>query len=144
MVSSKWLYNAWTISDTGKMKVLVVDDDEWIRELFREMLSGYDVVMAESDVKAVESFRRENPDVVLMDIVVGDMDGIEATRRILSENPKAAVFAVICFSETKGEEIIRAVAKEVISKPLKRSDLLSRVGKYAGGRPTQSATGHVV
>ena len=99
-VSSKWIYNAWTISDTGKMKVLVVDDDEWIRELLREMLSRYDVVMAESGVKAVESFRRENPDVVLMDIAMGDVAGIEATRRILSEDPKAAVLAVTCFSET--------------------------------------------
>jgi len=123
------------------MKVLVVDDDEHIRELLREMLSGYDVIEAESGAKAVESFRRERPDVVLMDIVMRDMDGIEATRKIIRENPKAAVIAVTGFSASQGEEIVEAGAKEVISKPLKRSDLLSRVGKYAGVRSAQRAAG---
>jgi len=71
------------------------------------------------------------------------MDGIEATRRILSENPKAAVLAVTGFSVSQGEEIVRADAKEVIAKPLKRSDLFIRVGKYACCRLGQRTTSHV-
>ncbi|MDD1767213.1 MAG: response regulator [Methanomassiliicoccales archaeon] len=142
LVVTQLLYGTLAILSTGKMKVLVVDDDERIRELLRDMLSGHEVVEAESGAKAIESFRRERPDLVLMDIVMRGMDGIEATRRILSENPNAAVLAVTGFSASQGEAIIEAGAREVIAKPLKRSDLLSTIRKYSGGRMSQGPSRH--
>ena len=66
------------------MKILVVDDDEHILRLYREELEeeGYDIVVAKTGAAALEVFAKENPDLVTLDILIPDMDGIAVLRKM--------------------------------------------------------------
>ncbi|MHC1597055.1 MAG: response regulator [Methermicoccaceae archaeon] len=110
-------------------KVLITDDEEFLRELIKEMLSDFDVIEAENGEQAVELFSKHKPDVVLMDIMMPVMDGVEATKRILEMEPNANVVAVTAFS-TKGEDMLKAGAKEVLLKPISLDVLIDTVEKY--------------
>lgn len=127
--------------------ILVADDDEFVREVLRTMLADSDVqvggvgdqvhitevIEAEDGRRAVEMFLDRHPDLVLMDVVMPRMDGIEATREIIGLDPKAVVLAITAFSSTKGDEILKAGAREVISKPVKRAMLLHTVAEHIRG-----------
>ena len=80
------------------VRVLIVDDQEPFREAARmvvEVSDGFEVVgEAESGEEGVERARELHPDLVLMDVNLGGIDGTEATRRILSEGTASVVFLV--------------------------------------------------
>ncbi|GGN62558.1 DNA-binding response regulator [Actinoplanes lobatus] len=81
-------------------RVLIVDDQELIRTGFRMILTarGIDVVGEAADgAAAVDAERRLEPDVVLMDIRMPGVDGIEATRRILARNPRCRILMLTTF-----------------------------------------------
>lgn len=113
-----------------KKRILLVDDDELLRRLFAVMLSDYTVVEADNGKTAVELYKIYKPDLVLMDIVMPVMDGIEATKEILKINPNATVLAITAFVPLKGNEMLKAGAKEVISKPITKRELNKLVEKY--------------
>ncbi|GBE02486.1 sporulation initiation phosphotransferase F [bacterium BMS3Bbin06] len=75
------------------MKILVVDDDPSIRMLYKEELEdeGYDVVVASSGKQAIELFQRENPDLVTLDILMPDMDGIQVLRKMKEIKPRLPI-----------------------------------------------------
>ena len=77
-------------------KLLLVDDEEGIRKVLGISLadSGYEVFTAESGQEALEIFRRENPPIVLTDIKMPVMDGIELLRKIKDENPDTEVIMI--------------------------------------------------
>ncbi len=114
-------------------RILVADDDDFIRDMLREMLSSFEVIEADSGAKAVQLFKEKRPHLVLMDILMPDMDGIEATREILLIDRNAVVLGVSAFAAVKGEGMLKAGAKEVISKPIRISDLMAKVRRYLGG-----------
>lgn len=66
------------------MKILVVDDEKNILKLYQAELEdeGYNVVTANSGREALEVFERENPDIVTLDILMPDMDGIQVLRQM--------------------------------------------------------------
>jgi len=77
-------------------KVLVVDDEPEVRQVLLEFLSsrGYDVTAASGGVEALAFVESEKPDLVLLDVAMPDMDGVETLRRIVAINPGLAVIMV--------------------------------------------------
>jgi|SRR5262245_7755132 len=77
-------------------KVLVVDDEPEVRQVLQEFLSsrGYEVTAASGGVEALAFVESEKPDLVLLDVAMPDMDGVETLRRIVAINPGLAVIMV--------------------------------------------------
>ncbi|MCB2227894.1 MAG: response regulator [Desulfarculaceae bacterium] len=105
------------------IKVLVVDDSPTTRELLAHILDqepGMEVVgRASNGAQAVELAARLEPDVITMDVVMPDMDGVEATRRIMASNPVPIV--MVTAHAGSGEpkvafEALKAGALEVVAK----------------------------
>jgi DNA-binding NarL/FixJ family response regulator len=85
------------------IRVVLADDHGIIRDGLGRLISALDDVelvgMAGDGAEAVEECRRKDPDVVLMDLDMPILDGIEATRRILADNPETAVIVLTAFSD---------------------------------------------
>lgn len=75
------------------MKVLIVDDDIHIQRLYKEELEeeGYETIVASTGKDALELFEKENPDVVTLDILMPDMDGITLLRKMKEHKPKTPI-----------------------------------------------------
>jgi DNA-binding response OmpR family regulator len=75
------------------MKILVVDDDEHIRRLYKEEFEdeGYTVIMASNGEEALELFDKEAPDIVTLDILLPDIDGIRLLRQMKEKRPKVPI-----------------------------------------------------
>lgn len=81
------------------MKILVVDDEKNILKLYEAELGeeGYTVVTANSGKEALEVFDRENPDIVTLDILMPDMDGIQVLRQIKEKKPQTPVIMLTAY-----------------------------------------------
>jgi two-component system chemotaxis response regulator CheY len=77
-------------------KVLIVDDSAFTRSIHNQIITsaGYQTLEAASGAEAVATFEKEKPDLVVMDLLMPDMDGMDAVRRILEINADAKI--VIC------------------------------------------------
>jgi DNA-binding response OmpR family regulator len=75
------------------MKILIVDDDLHIQRLYKEEFEdeGYEVVVASNGQEAIEMFEKESPDIVTLDILLPDIDGIRVLRQMKEKNPKIPV-----------------------------------------------------
>ncbi len=75
------------------MKILIVDDDQNILRLYKEELEedGYVIVTASSGKEAMEQFEREVPDLVTLDILLPDVDGIKLLRQMKEKRPRLPV-----------------------------------------------------
>lgn len=75
------------------MKLLIVDDDTNIQRLYKEELEeeGYNVVIAGTGKEALEMFESENPDIVTLDILMPDIDGISLLRKMKEQRPNIPI-----------------------------------------------------
>ncbi len=108
------------------IRVLVADDQSMVRAGFRMLLSGEDdievVAEASNGVEAVEKAARFSPTVVLMDIRMPELDGLEATRRILATDPDARVLVLTTFDlDEYVYEALRAGRAASSSRTTRRS-----------------------
>ena len=110
-----------------KRKILIADDDKLLRSLFTEMLSEYYVIQADNGLEAVKLYDIHKPDIVLMDVKMPILDGIEATKIIMELDPKAKILAITAYAPQKGDKMLKAGAKDVISKPITRKKLIEVV-----------------
>jgi PAS domain S-box-containing protein len=123
--------------DRPAPKVLVVDDDESSREalvLHLEMV-GFDVHSAANGVAAIETFEQWGPDVILMDLWMPEMDGLEAMRRIKA-SPRGAVTPILAVTasvlEDSEKEAIEAGADGFVRKPFRKADVFHELKRVLG------------
>jgi len=92
-------------------KILVIDDEQGIRDLLDTLLSrkGYDVVLAENGRKGLETFRRERPDVVVLDLKMPGMDGLTVLQEVRTLNPLQPVIILTGAGTPEMEQQIRAL-----------------------------------
>lgn len=114
------------------MQVLVVDDEVSIRELlsFNLKKNAYDVLEAADGRQALKMVQEEKPDLLLLDLMLPEMDGLEVCRR-LKEHPATADIPVIMLT-ARDEEIDKVLGLELgaddyVTKPFSMRELLSRI-----------------
>lgn len=111
-------------------KILVVDDSPTEIFQFKEMLEklGHEVITAENGRDGVTMAISEQPDVVLMDIVMPDMNGFQATRQIARAEETKHIPVIIVSSKNQETDKVwgrRQGAKGYITKPVLQADLVS-------------------
>ena len=115
-----------------KFKILVVDDDPNLRVLLRQMLGlrGFDVVEAEDGLDALAKVEEAQPDVVVLDVMMPDMDGIAVCKR-LRHQPNTANLPIIMLSGKVHQEAIEegllAGANRYLRKPIPLADLIANI-----------------
>jgi two-component system chemotaxis response regulator CheY len=106
---------------------LIVDDSAFMRFHLRRMMDSFDDVIASEAANGNEALReygRLRPDIVLMDIVMPGLEGVETVKRICSEDPKARVIMISSVSyQEKVAEAMSAGAKCFIPKPVTTEEL---------------------
>jgi two-component system chemotaxis response regulator CheY len=127
-------------------KVLIVDDDNVMRTLLRGILrsEAYEIIgEARNGLLAVEAVQRYNPDIVCLDVVMPEMDGLEALQAIKEARPETVVFMVTGSpSKENVQESIQGGAAGFIIKPFNAAkvlDTLSRVWTAAAATRTRPA-----
>ena len=108
------------------LRVLIAEDEALTRTILRARLEklGHQVVAeAENGAQAVEAALSAKPDVIIMDIRMPEMDGIEAARRIVEENPCAILFLTAFSEDTLVEKAGETGALAYLMKPFRKEDL---------------------
>jgi twitching motility two-component system response regulator PilH len=113
-------------------KILVVDDSPTERFFFAELLtkSGYDVVTAENGDEALTKAKSENPNLILMDVVMPGQNGFQITRTISRDPGTAHIPIIICTSKSQETDRywgMKQGAKDYVVKPVDPKDLLSKI-----------------
>ncbi|HEV8487728.1 MAG TPA: response regulator [Blastocatellia bacterium] len=106
---------------------LIVDDSAFARFHLRRLMDSFDNVVASEAAngnEAISEYRRLKPDIVLMDIVMPGLEGVETVRRICESDPKARVIMISSVSyKDKVQEALAAGAKYFIPKPVTTEEL---------------------
>ena len=117
-------------------KILIVDDAAFMSMMVKDTLSknGYtDLYEAADGLQAVEVYNEVKPDLVIMDITMPNMDGLDALRAIMGQNPGAKV--VMCSAMGQEAMVIDAIksgAKDFIVKPFKPERIIKTVEQLLG------------
>lgn len=124
-------------------KILIVEDNVQNRYLMSFMLekTGYSVVLAETGAEAIAIAVRERPDMILMDIELPDMDGLEVTRRIRSSPADGSIPIVAVTSYAMAgdrEKAFLAGCNGYIEKPIDPEIFLAEIAEYCRGKKTGS------
>ncbi|AIG97264.1 MAG: Response regulator [Archaeoglobus fulgidus] len=115
----------------NKRRVMVVEDDSAVLETVQIMLGDkYEIIPATNGEEAVKKYKMFKPDVVLMDVMMPVMDGVEATKEIKKIDPQAKIIGLTAYARKKGKELLDAGALEVVEKPFTRRQLIEVIEKY--------------
>ncbi len=119
----------------GKPVVLVAEDHADSREALRTLLEafGYQVVEAVDGCEAVERAREWHPELVLMDLMMPRMDGLEATR-VLRADPEMTGTRIVALTAVEGarSSVLEAGCDEMFPKPIDVRRLLQRLPEWVG------------
>lgn len=113
--------------------ILVVDDASFMRMMIKDILTknGYEVIgEAENGLNAVEKYKELNPELVIMDITMPEMDGIQAVKEIKSIDPNSKI--IMCSAMGQQAMVIEAIqagAKDFIVKPFQHERVIEAVKK---------------
>ena len=116
--------------------ILICDDAAFMRMMIKDILTknGYEIAgEAENGAKAVEKYNETKPDLVLMDITMPEMDGIQALKKIKEADANAC--GIMCSAMGQQAMVIEAIqsgAKDFIVKPFQAERVLEAVKKVIG------------
>lgn len=126
------------MEDNGRRKVLLVDDEETVREVLAEILSahGYAVDAVAEGVSALDKMRTTGYDLLILDVNIPGLDGIELCRRALDEHPGLDGRILFISGDTGGEleavQVFVGSHGEMLSKPFVKEKFLDVVARLAG------------
>lgn len=123
------------LAEQVRQTVLIVEDDEFQRKLLAQLLEEQklELVFATSGTEALASLRRHRPDLVLMDVNLPGMDGVETTRRIKSVQQLAEVPVIMITGHSEKSvvvESLKAGASDFVVKPFDKDVLRAKVGAF--------------
>jgi two-component system KDP operon response regulator KdpE len=124
-------------------KILVVDDEPQIRRLLRATLTGhgYQVADARSGEEALEKFREYLPDLLIMDLNMPGMGGLEASREIRLDSDVPIIILTVRNAESEKVEALDAGADDFVCKPFGMQELLARIRAALRRAPTSPEGG---
>jgi len=121
-------------------KILIVDDSPTEMYILKKAVEeqGHEVITAGNGIEGVEKALQDKPDLVLMDVVMPEMNGFQATRKI-AKNPDTANIPIILVTtkdqRTDREWGLRQGAAEYMVKPVDMKDLIGRMQSLLAGNP---------
>jgi two-component system alkaline phosphatase synthesis response regulator PhoP len=126
-----------TMDLVPKNKVLIIDDEKEVREAIRSVLTRhFDVLTASDGTSGIRSAREENPDLILLDLLMPGVDGIQVCRTLKSE-PATKSIPIIMITATNDDdrraEALLAGADELTSKPFRPREFLVRINSIING-----------
>ena len=119
-----------------KPRILVVDDSALSRRTLRQILepAGYDVAEAEDGLSALECYFIEKPDVVLLDLVMKGMYGLDVLTKLRELDSDAKVVVVSADIQTSSQELVeRAGGKAFVNKPFDKAEILKALSAVLTG-----------
>ena len=127
-------------------RILVVEDNEMSMKLFRDVLqvTGYRTLEATTGGRAVELAAEQAPDLVLMDIRLPDIDGVEALGRLRADARTASIPVLALTAQAMQgdrERFLAAGFDGYVSKPVDIVDLVDTVKRYCDARPIRRVPG---
>lgn len=118
------------MSVINNKRILIVDDNEDIISIFSIALKSYAIQTAINGKIAVETVETWLPDLILMDIKMPVLDGVEATKIINDRHPQIQVLGISAFGGKLQKQMLQAGAKEIIRKPIRISELKRKVKEF--------------
>ena len=113
--------------------ILVIDDEEPIQDVLRQTLehAGYDVTVAANGIEGLKAFRENPADIIIVDMIMPQKDGIETIMDLKIEAPDAKIIAVSGGGATGPKDYLEIAegigASHILPKPITRDDLLRTV-----------------
>ncbi len=119
----------------AKNKILIVEDEESLLRLESILLTskGYEVVAASNGLQALEVFKNEKPDLVLLDIMLPELDGFEVCRQIKANPATEAIPVIMVTAKKTGDDMTRGEqvgADWYITKPFKSAMVLETIQRF--------------
>jgi CheY-like chemotaxis protein len=114
-------------------KILVIDDDPVVRSVIGRVLSreGYELLFASDGEKGLRTFKVEQPDLVICDIIMPEREGIETIRAMMASRPDASIIAISGGGRLANADFLSMAAafgaKEVLAKPFAATELTEAV-----------------
>ncbi len=117
-----------------RKKILLVDDTDTILLFLKTLLAGqnFDFLTAKNGAEAVEKARRERPDLVLLDIFMPVMDGIEACRVMKGDPELKSIPVIIVTARREAENVERCLdagCDDYVFKPVRKLELLDKINR---------------
>jgi len=114
-------------------KLLIVEDEKNLRTLYKSEFTeeGYEVLFAKQGKEAIKIAERESPDLIIMDIRMPNMDGIEVMKKILEKNKDIPIIINSAYSSYM-DNFMSWAAKAYVIKSSDISELKSKVREYVG------------
>jgi DNA-binding response OmpR family regulator len=113
-------------------KILIVEDRKMVRKAISEMLklNGYtDILTAEAGKESLEIFKDQNPELVLLDLILPDMNGLEIARKMIEIAPEVKIIAVTAIARDDIEsECLNAGCIKIVHKPFRMAEMMESIG----------------